>query len=135
MFKAAAKLRLNSRLDDLARSSPVRERDPDDLPSFNFPRSYAAEPILFSIVSTLDPNFVGMPLHKDGEQPLPALTSLCHLQRCAKRPDAGRGTIVHALAFPHASRSAEASGIHRNSRWPFLSAQQSSAMRRFVAFV
>ena len=67
MFKAAAKLRLNHRLDDLARHSPVRERDPDDLPGFNLPRSYAAEPILFSIVSPLDPSFVNMPLHKDGK--------------------------------------------------------------------
>ena len=69
MFKAAAKLRLNSRLDDLARHSPVRERDPEDLPSFNFPRGYAAEPVLFSIVSPLEPNFVHMPLHKDGKPP------------------------------------------------------------------
>ncbi len=72
MFKAAAKLRLNHRLDDLARHSPVRERDPEDLPGFNLPRSYAAEPILFSIVAPLDPSFVNMPLHKDGES-LPAL--------------------------------------------------------------
>ena len=76
MFKAAAKLRLNSRLDDLARHSPVRERDPEDLPGFNFPRGYAAEPILFSIVSPLDPNFLHMPLHKDGESPL-----LCCVRR------------------------------------------------------
>ena len=73
MFKAAAKLRLNHRLDDLARHSPVRERDPDDLPGFNLPRSYAAEPILFSIVSPLDPSFVHMPLHKAGESPLCAV--------------------------------------------------------------
>ncbi len=77
MFKAAAKLRLNHRLDDLARHSPVRERDPEDLPGFNLPRSYAAEPILFSIVSPLDPSFVHMPLHKDGESLAVPTLSLC----------------------------------------------------------
>ena len=99
MFKAAAKLRLNSRLDVLARSSPVRERDPDDLPSFNFPRSYAAEPILFSIVSPLDPNFVNMPLHKDGKQPYPALPLLSSCCTSSAQPDAG---TVAALS-KHAS--------------------------------
>jgi hypothetical protein len=116
MFKAAAKLRLNSRLDDLARSSPVRERDPDDLPSFNFPRSYAAEPILFSIVSPLDPNYVDMPLHKDGEQPFPTLTFIGPCRVCLNGLTLDGWTTTHALAVADASRRADAPASHRNSR-------------------
>ncbi len=69
MAKAAAKLRLNSRRNGSARHSPVRERDPDDLPGFYLPRSYAAEPML----SPLGPSSGPMPLHKDGKSPLSGL--------------------------------------------------------------
>ena len=73
MRKGLAKYFANSRLSDLAKHCPVRERIPDDLPSFDLPHKVAAEPVLFSIVSPLDEHFIYRPLHIDGAPFMPLL--------------------------------------------------------------